>query len=47
MLCAQNAMYVLLLYTRTAVVVAADAHNAVPGINGRCHTHDDIREEYV
>ena len=34
--------YILLLYTRTDVVV--DAHNEVPGINSRYYTHDDVRE---
>ena len=38
-----NVMYMLLLYTRTAVVVV-DAHNEVPCIISKCYTHDDIRE---
>ena len=28
-----NVMYILLLYTRTAVVLVVDVHNEVPGIN--------------
>ena len=39
-----NVMYILLLYTRTAVVVEVDAHTEVPGIYSRYSTHDDIRE---
>ena len=35
-------VYILLLYTRTAVVVVVDAHNEVPGTN-IVGTHDDIR----
>ena len=40
--CSVHVMYILLLYTRAAVVVVVDAHNEAPGIS-RYYTHDDIR----
>ena len=37
-----NVMYILLLYTRAAVVVV-DAQNEVPDIKSGYYTHDDLR----
>ena len=41
-----NVMYIL-LYTRTAVVLAVDAHNEVPGINTAVAMTRTVIYEYI